>query len=347
MLRQELSADNMGAFFGWFAVSRHQAYTCGRLSLASAHNSFRRTTDPGARKIGTQGQPRRSTMHLGQPCAFSVFERVVSTAQATMAGASNQAAGTAPAFSLKGDAVLVLDSGTELTVHSTFLEMRSEVLAEAVSLAKAKTGTSSTLWVPLPAVSDAAAELLVRVLYGQEPETLLTKLAIPQLMELAHLSHRYAMTGLRSMIDKVPAPCSWTPCLKSCLISSLTQALAAKCSPDSSTCKLSPEAALSTCREARQLNLQTCEEQCLAFIARHAKAVARADPEDFTSIVLARAIAGRCQGTTEQEVTLAFRQAHHELRTGISGRVCLDNLQRALDRAPKLSLYSMSARCRG
>ena len=126
-----------------------------------------------------------------------------------MADASDQSSDSLPAFSLKGDAVLVLDSGSEFIVHSAFLELRSEVLAAAVSLAAAEKHGSNKMHLSLPAVSDAAAQLLVSIAYSQEPETLLHMLAISQLFELAYMAHRYAMSGLFSMVDKACLICMY------------------------------------------------------------------------------------------------------------------------------------------
>ena len=99
--------------------------------------------------------------------------------------------------------MLVLDSGSELAVHSNLLEMRSQVLADAVSLAAQDHHSSSKLRISLPAVSDRAGQLLVRVVYSLQTEKCLLRLNLTQLTELAHVCHRYAMTELLVLVDEV------------------------------------------------------------------------------------------------------------------------------------------------
>ena len=103
--------------------------------------------------------------------------------------------------------MLVLDSGQEVTVHSAFLQVRSQALANAVALAAAERQGSSKIRVPLPAVLESAAQLLVRALHSQETQRLLRGLSLSQLLELAHVSHRYAVLELFSMIREVYSPC--------------------------------------------------------------------------------------------------------------------------------------------
>ena len=223
-------------------------------------------------------------------------------------------------FSARGDALLVLDSGCTLTVHSTFLEMRSQVLADAVALAADSAGQGSKLRVPLPSTSDAAARLLVRAMYSQQPETLLLALDMTQLLELARVCHRYALKQLLSLVDKVRSAgalaCSAAAgaelglkngCQR--LTHVRVQALAVICSPERTQCSLTDSSVLSKFQLARELGLQAYEAACVAFIAKNAKRVVAAQPDDPITVVLAGAIKGRFQGLTMQQLDAAKQRA--------------------------------------
>ena len=109
------------------------------------------------------------------------------------------------AFHAKGDALLALDSGLQLPVHSVYLEPRSKVLAEAIALATSSSQRSkhSKLRVPLPSTPDSEVELLLTALYSLRPETLLHGWETPQLLALARVCHRFAVEELLTMVDEV------------------------------------------------------------------------------------------------------------------------------------------------
>ena len=119
-------------------------------------------------------------------------------------------------LSQDGDAVLVLDTGTELPVYSVLLELRSKELNEALELATARRTSQEQgqLRVPLPSTSDEEEEghlqhLQHTVVYSQSPETLLLNLDGLQLLALARMCHRFAFEQLLTMVDKVGGVHTW------------------------------------------------------------------------------------------------------------------------------------------
>ena len=99
------------------------------------------------------------------------------------------------------------------------------------------------------------------------------------------------------------------------------QALAAQCYPSSSSCVLTlvklfgndaTKDVLGYVREARELGLQKWQAACIAFIAQNAAAVAKADPTDITSAVLAGAIAGRYQKLTPDSLRSVVDEVKQE-----------------------------------
>ena len=106
------------------------------------------------------------------------------------------------AFCQEGDAVLVLDSGSLLPVHSAYLTPRSKVLAEAIKLAAASRKGEEQLRVPLPSTPDPEAQLLLTAIYSQRTETLLHIWNKQQLLCLARVCHRFALEELLAMADE-------------------------------------------------------------------------------------------------------------------------------------------------
>ena len=121
-------------------------------------------------------------------------------------------ASSAPPFSLKGDAELVLESGLALSVHSVHLQQQSSLFEQPLELAQQSAQKGQKLQVRLPATADADGELFVRVIYSQRPETLLRDSSLDSVRGLAKLCHRFAAEELLSLVDQVqpymrPAQC--------------------------------------------------------------------------------------------------------------------------------------------
>ena len=107
-----------------------------------------------------------------------------------------------PDLSLKGDALLVLDSGLQLAVHSVHLQQCSAVLADAIGLGQGSTQPGQQLKVPLPTTPNEEAELFIDVLYSRKAETMLRQKDMDQLRQLARICSRVAAEELLSMVDQ-------------------------------------------------------------------------------------------------------------------------------------------------
>ena len=84
-----------------------------------------------------------------------------------------------------GDALLVLDSGLEIPVHSVYIANCSQVLADAVGLADEASAPGAKLRMPLPSTPDAEAQQLISILHKWRPETFLCSLDLAQLLAAA------------------------------------------------------------------------------------------------------------------------------------------------------------------
>ena len=161
------------------------------------------------------------------------------------------------------------------------------------------------------------------------PQTLLT-LNVPQLFELAHVFHCCSMTELLRRTDKVTTPYLHASHEDVWLRPADVQALAVRCCPGEAQARASAETVLSYLRKARRLGLEECEAKCILFIAEHAKDVARADPDDLLSAVLAGAITGRFQRLTKDRMSSAFQEARRCLAGQYLHRSALNHLEMVL-----------------
>lgn len=100
------------------------------------------------------------------------------------------------------DAVLVLDTGEQLPVHSCFLQHKSTVLAEAVRLAQQSRNQDGKTTVPLPSTSEEEARLLIALVYAHHPDWYLADLDRDDFWPLIRACHRFGFDNLLKALDE-------------------------------------------------------------------------------------------------------------------------------------------------
>ena len=161
------------------------------------------------------------------------------------------------AFMSSADALLVLkdEKDMELPVHSLFLEQKSQVLDEAVRIAKQERIRNDKIRLPLASVEGKAAELFVKFIYAQLPEAFAEGLQNAEIWSLVQLCHQYDCQQLLSALDK---------------------ALVKHLSPGSPRSSLQPATAVKTMEQAQALGLPDFEVACGHYLGKHAQAVLKA-----------------------------------------------------------------------
>ena len=75
-------------------------------------------------------------------------------------------------------------------------------IAKAVELAQSTAQPGDKLRIPLPSTPNNEAQVLLKILYDEQPEKLLRHASMQDLRTLARICHRFAFERLLSMTDQ-------------------------------------------------------------------------------------------------------------------------------------------------
>lgn len=178
-----------------------------------------------------------------------------------------------------GDALLVLDDGTAVSVHSALLAIKSSTLRDTVDLA-IEHSRGGSLQIPLPSTTAEEARALVVLLYSPRQESHMLGLPPADLQLLSSICHRFAFEGLLGLVDEALAKHSGGHC---------PEELHRAAAPVSF---LTPGNVTQLYWGARSKGLTNFQEACASYIAAHAREVAEAAPADPLAPVLAQVAKG-------------------------------------------------------
>ena len=201
----------------------------------------------------------------------------------------------------------------ELPVHSVYLELRSEVMEEAVRLAREQELADGKLRIPMPSTSVEEGQALLAILYSEQAESYIDQLSCEAATLLAAVSHRFAFLGILQVVDR---------------------SLASKCGSQAQGSATGHNTCLSTINavplfwEARSRGLPLFEAECAHFIGRNITSVQVKDPSDPLAAILQQAAKF---GTAEKEKAALAKMNH---------RVTLLQIRQELDSMRAVSIKS-------
>ena len=172
----------------------------------------------------------------------------------------------------EGDALLVLDDGQTVQVHSLLLALHSAVLKDAIQLAQG--AQHEVLRVPLPSTPASEAVALVKVLYSKTPESHILGLPLEHLCKLANICHRFALGDCLTLVDQALAKHT----AECCPVLLRAQAQSEQ--------YLRSDNVVNLYWDACAKGMENSKAACATFIGAHVREVAAAASKDLLGPVL-------------------------------------------------------------